>query len=82
VVFSRAEGLAAAAFRPQADGRSLTFELWDGRFVDRETESEWSLAGEALSGALAGQRLEPLPVRTTFWFAYVAAFPETTVYAR
>ena len=53
----------------------------DDRFVDRETGSEWSLTGEAVSGPLAGQRLEPLPVRTTFWFAYVAAFPEADIYS-
>ena len=82
VVFTSAPGRAAAAFRTQAGGRALTFELQDGRFVDRETGSEWSLAGEAISGPLAGQRLEPLPVRTTFWFAYVAAFPEVEVYGQ
>ena len=82
VVLSRAEGPTAAAFRPEAGGRRLTFELRDGRFVDRETGSEWSLAGEALSGELAGQRLEAMPPRTTFWFAYVAAFPEATVFGR
>ena len=80
VVFSRAAGAAAAAFRAEVDGRALSFELQGGRFVDNETESEWSLTGEALSGPLAGQRLEPLPARTTFWFAYVAAFPEAGVY--
>ncbi|MCH8994223.1 MAG: DUF3179 domain-containing protein [Chloroflexi bacterium] len=82
VVFNRADGPAAAAFRPEANGRSLTFELRGGRFVDRETESEWSLSGEAVAGPLAGQRLDQLPVRTTFWFAYVAAFPEVTVYGQ
>ncbi len=82
VVLSSAAGPSAAAFRPEAGGRELTFKLRDGRFVDRETGSEWSLAGEALSGELAGQRLEALPLRTTFWFAYVAAFPEATVYGQ
>ena len=80
VVFSRAEGPTAAAFRAESDGRPLTFELRDDRFVDKETGSEWSLTGEAVSGPLAGQRLEPLPARTTFWFAYVAAFPEADIY--
>ncbi|MCH8026448.1 MAG: DUF3179 domain-containing protein, partial [Chloroflexi bacterium] len=82
VVLSSAAEPSAAAFRPEAGGRVLTFELRDGRFVDRETGSVWSLAGEALSGELAGQRLEALPLRTTFWFAYVAAFPEATVYGQ
>ena len=80
VVFRRAEGPVAVAFRPEAGGQELSFELRDGRFVDRETESEWSLTGEAIAGPLAGERLAPLPARTTFWFAYVAAFPDATVY--
>ena len=80
VVFSSAQGPAAAAFLAEADGRALTFRLRDGRYVDVETESEWSLAGEAVAGPLTGQRLEALPVRSTFWFAYVAAFPEAEVY--
>lgn len=80
VVFSDAKARTASVYRANADGRALTFELGAGRYVDRETESEWSLGGEALSGPLAGERLEPLPVRTTFWFAYVAAFPEAEVY--
>ena len=82
VVFNRANGPAAAAFRPEANGRSLTFELRGGRFVDTETESEWSLSGEAVAGPLAGARLTALPVRTTFWFVYVAAFPGVTVYGQ
>ena len=77
---SREAGPAAAAFRPRAGGVDLTIEVRDGRFVDRETGSEWSLAGEAVAGELAGAQLEPLPLRTTFWFAYIAALPEATVY--
>jgi hypothetical protein len=80
VVLNRAEGPAAGAFRAEAEGRALTFDLREGRFVDQETESEWSLAGVALSGPFAGQRLQPLPVRTTYWFAYAAAFPDVEVY--
>ena len=80
VVLSREAGLAAAAFRPRAGGLDLTIDVRDGLFLDRETGSEWSLAGHAAAGELAGAQLEPLPVRTTFWFAYIAAFPEATVY--
>ena len=61
VVFSRAEGPTATAFRAESDGRPLTFKLRDKRFVDQETGSEWSLTGEAVSAPLAGP--------TTFWFA-------------
>ncbi len=80
VVFSSQRGPAGAAFLPQAGGRSLTFEAANGAFRDRETGSEWNLDGRAVAGPLKGSRLERLPSRYTFWFAYVAAFPEAEVY--
>ena len=80
VIFSRAEGPIAVAFRADEAGRELEFELSGGRFLDTETGSEWTLRGEAIAGELAGEQLEALPVRTTFWFAYVASFPDATVY--
>ena len=80
VVFSREGGPAAAAFLAEVDGQQLTFELTDGSFVDHETDSEWSLTGAAIAGELAGAQLEPLPVRTAFWFSYVSAFPGVELY--
>ena len=64
-----------------AVGSQLTFRF-DGRsYGDEETGSEWSLSGQAVSGPLKGEKLEPLPSRYTFWFAYVAAFPDTELFA-
>ncbi|MCH8008919.1 MAG: DUF3179 domain-containing protein [Chloroflexi bacterium] len=79
-VFSRSEGPVAAAFLAEADGQALTFRFRDGAYVDEATGSEWSLTGEALSGELAGAQLEPLAVRTAFWFSYVSAFPDVDLY--
>ncbi len=81
VVFIDAEARSGGAYRPVVAGRRLRFVLEDGRFRDRETQSTWDLAGRAVSGPLKGQRLEPLPTRTAFWFAVVAAEPRITVYA-
>lgn len=81
VVFSSAEGPSGSVFRPEARGSQLTFRF-DGRsYLDQETRSEWSLSGQAVSGPLKGEKLEPLPSRYTFWFAYVAAFPDTELFA-
>lgn len=80
VVFSRAEGPSGNAFSPLVEGRPLTFSYQQGAFVDRETGTRWNLAGEGIEGPLAGDRLEALPSRTTFWFAYVAAFPGVAVH--
>ena len=79
-IFSKSQGPVAAAFLAEADGQALTFEYRDGTFVDEETGSTWSLTGEALSGTFAGAQLEPLAVRTAFWFSYVSAFPDVDLY--
>lgn len=36
----------------------------------------------AISGELAGAQLEPLAIRTAFWFSYVSAFPGVELYER
>lgn len=73
-------GPTGAAFHPVVSGKPLTFQVRDGEFVDRETESVWNLAGQAVKGPLRGQRLTPIPSRTTFWFAIIAAEQEITPY--
>ena len=78
VVFSRDDG-TAAAYLASIDGRVLTFAHEDGGYIDAETGSEWDFAGRAVSGEMAGQSLAATPSRSTFWFAYVAIFPETRV---
>ncbi len=76
VVFVLADEPTGAAYRPIVDGRRLTFGF-DGReFFDRETRSTWGMDGRARRGPLTGTQLDPLPSRTTFWFALVAAFPD------
>lgn len=75
---SKAVG-STGAFRPEVDGEPLTFN-WDGKAItDRETGSTWSILGKALDGPLAGRRLEPVEHVDTFWFAWSAFQPETTV---
>ena len=78
VIFSRSDGTAAAYFAT-SDGRALTFEYDGGAYLDADTASVWDFGGRAVSGELSGRSLEPAPSRSTFWFAYVAVFPETRV---
>ncbi len=68
---------AGAAYRRQIGGRLLRFKLRMGRIIDEQTGSVWNLGGRAIDGPLAGERLEPLPVRSAYWFAWIAAFPNT-----
>jgi hypothetical protein len=71
----------AAAFDARLDGRRLSFERRDGGFVDRETGSRWDIAGRAVAGELAGERLEPVRHDQQFWFALAAFVPEARIEA-
>ncbi len=81
VVFSTDLGPTAAAYIASAGDGTLSFSYSDGKYRDAQTDSLWNLSGEAVSGPLQGETLEPLPGRYTFWFAYIAAFPDADVYA-
>lgn len=74
---------ATGVFDPVVDGEPLTFTSSPGAdgvlAVDAETGSGWTLLGEAVSGPLAGTRLERIPHIDTFWFAAKAAEPDLTV---
>ncbi len=77
---SIAEGKAVGsgvAFGREVAGRTLTFEPGDGAFTDRETGSTWSIAGEAVAGALEGIQLPPVVHANHLWFAWAAFYPET-----
>ena len=81
VIFWDHDGRAAAAFRTIIDGRSLTFDVVGGRYVDTETTSEWRVDGRATSGPLEGRQLEPLPeAYVAFWFAWTAFVPDTDLW--
>lgn len=61
---------SVAAFEPVVEGQTLVFEHRAVGFVDLETGSTWSIAGEAVEGPLAGTRLTRIPHLDTFWFAW------------
>ena len=72
---------AATAYRANVGGMRLTFALRDdGRVVDRETGSEWSVMGRATAGELAGEELAMVAHGTYFWFAWAAFYPGTEVW--
>lgn len=67
-------------FVAEADGQRLTFSPADeGRFVDEETASTWTVTGEAVEGPLAGTQLERMTHDDTFWFTQHAFRPDTRV---
>ncbi|MBT8398637.1 MAG: DUF3179 domain-containing protein [Gemmatimonadetes bacterium] len=81
VVFWDGVADGAVAFRPTVQGQQLTFAVEGGRYVDRQTGSEWALDGEAVSGDLVGERLPKVSeAYVAFWFAWARFFPNTTLW--
>ena len=80
VILSKRFGSVAAAYSALVDGAPLTFSYAEGEYRDTETGSVWDFGGRAIGGPLAGTTLTSVPTRTTFWYAYVAAFPDTPIY--
>ena len=74
------EAQTAQIFIRQAGDQTLTLSWADDGIVDKETGSRWNLDGRAISGPLEGEQLESIPARFSFWFAFVAAFPQATAY--
>ncbi len=68
---------SVGVFRPEVDGRRLTFEATLEGFEDVETRSTWNILGEAIFGPMVGERLTPVAHLDTFWFAWLAYNPAT-----
>ena len=68
------------AYLRTVDSRELSFTKEGDLFRDRETSSEWTLLGEAISGPLAGSRLQVAVHRNEFWFVWGAFFPDGHVW--
>jgi hypothetical protein len=71
---------ATQAFAAALDGQSLHFKASGAStFRDRETGSTWDFLGHAISGSLAGRNLTSVEHLDTFWFAWAAFHPQTTI---
>jgi len=81
VMGSGEDGTAtAAAYFSEVDGRILMWSIEGDVLTDAETGSEWSDAGLAISGPLAGFELVAVPSRTSMWFSLVGALPGIPLY--
>jgi len=80
-VFWNRAARAARAFET-----SRSFSVQNGRIVDDETGSVWSVQGRAIEGPLAEEETAVLSSVDTayvaFWFAWDAFHPETLVWER
>ena len=73
---------AYAVFSPQVDSEKLTFEFQNGKIVDKNTSSQWSPLGKAITGKLKGKALEPIVHGVHFAFAWLAFKPDSQIYGR
>jgi hypothetical protein len=72
--------VAAAAYDARLDGRTLRFVVDGDGYRDLETGSTWDRLGRAVSGPLAGARLEPLAGGVHFAYAWLSFNPRADVY--
>jgi hypothetical protein len=71
---------ASAVYERTLDHQELTFSSnGDGTFTDQETGSTWDILGSALDGPLAGSQLKAVPYHDTFWFAWAAFVPDSSL---
>lgn len=72
----------ATVYRAVVDGKRIEFQRIGDALVDVETGSVWTQEGMAVSGPHEGEKLDSIPSRTTFWFAFVGAFPEVEIWTQ
>ena len=68
---------SVGVFVPELAGSPVTLVAQDGKFVDDETGSTWTIAGVAAEGPLKGSSLERVEHLDTFWFAWSTYRPDT-----
>lgn len=58
------------------------FDVEQGRIVDAETGSVWSIEGRAIEGPRKGEQLTPVDsAYVAFWFAWAAFHPQTAIWS-
>lgn len=73
---------STGVFDRRVDGRTLHFEYTgEGRFKDSETQSTWTILGEAIDGPMEGTTLDPIPHGNYFAFSWFAFRPDAVVYS-
>jgi hypothetical protein len=50
------------------------------RFVDGQTGSEWDFSGKAISGPLAGHKLNEIQILKDYWFDWKLYHPATSIF--
>lgn len=71
---------ASAVYQRTTNGRTLTFTpIASAQFRDSQTGSVWDFTGSAIHGPLTGTQLAPIRHLDTYWFAWAAFYPGTSL---
>ena len=72
---------SVTVFSPWIDDKKLTFNAEWETFRDNETLSEWSPTGKCIDGKYKDRQLKTLVYGNHFAFAWLAFYPESTIYS-
>lgn len=74
------ESGSTGVFKRVVDDKELTFSIENGNIMDEQTQSTWSVTGEAIEGEYKGKHLEAVTHGDYFAFAWLVFWPETEIY--
>ena len=69
------DSIKTMVFDRRVEGRSLTFTIRDGRFMDAETDGIWTIDGRCVQGVLDGSQLAPVHFAYTRWHSWCYTHP-------
>lgn len=61
------------------DGTLLDFQVFEGKYTDRDTRSQWNSDGECVYGRHRGKKLTPILAVDSMWYAWYSFHPDTKV---
>lgn len=61
------------------DATPLTFAFLEGKIVDNQTKSEWTVEGRCTYGRYREKNLIPVMHINAMWFAWAAFYPQTVI---
>jgi hypothetical protein len=81
VVLHKKDSWLAAAFARELDGQKLELTVHGDAIVDAKSGSTFNLAGDAVSGPLAGKKLAPVAYQLEEWYVWSTQHAGTTVWS-
>jgi len=78
VVLFDGKSKTARLYSRKIEGKTLSIELADGKFTDKETGSTWDpTSGKAIEGKLSGTYLQAQPAIVSFFKAWKTFHPKS-----